>query len=130
MPKSRSASFPAREVILRHDTSETYRTVEEAIEKALKLFGDKLNVDPDEVLQVGDHVKIRSHWTSYGTIKRVVMRGRSKTRVRRYEIQLARSGHVMSADSRRVWKVVRVDVRERASRRPRPLPDLQRTHVI
>lgn len=80
---------PKGEIVIDHDTSETYRTVEEAIEKAIELFGDhKLNVDPDEVLAVGTEVVVSDFVTSYGTIEKAVMRGRSKTRVKRYRIKL------------------------------------------
>jgi len=93
---------PERREVFSHDTSECYRTVEEAITKAVDLFGDKLNVDPDEVLKVGDEVSVSDiGWNSTGIIDKVVMRGRSKTRVKRYEVRL-RHDRVLSFDSRRV----------------------------
>ena len=97
---------PKKQQVFSHDTSQCYRTVEEAIVKAMEVFGDKLNVDPDEILEVGDEVRTsEDSWNSFGTVQKVIMRGRSKIRVRRYEILLSRHQTLHSFDSRKVHKL-------------------------
>jgi hypothetical protein len=96
---------PSKNLVLEHDTSETDRTVEEAVVKAVELFGDKLNVDPDEVLQVGDYVRVSDFGEFYGTVSKVTMRKGSKTRVSKYHVKLSRNGNICTFPSRKVFKL-------------------------
>jgi hypothetical protein len=74
---------PKGEVILDHDTSETYRTVREAVREAVNLFG--INADPD-LIPIGATVRVYGLYRlTYGTVKSVKM---ESGRAQKYGVRL------------------------------------------
>lgn len=70
------------------------------VTQAIGVFGDALDVDPDEVFPVGSEVKVG---TLIGRVVGMSMRGRSR-RVKTYRVELYRTNTVQEIESRDVFK--------------------------
>lgn len=81
---------PKGEVVLSCDTSHT-TPLYSALEDAIRLFGDKIDLDPGELYAVGEYVRIIDFGSLYGTIVAVVMK--NKTTAKRYKVKL-RNDHI------------------------------------
>ncbi len=77
---------PQGRLVLDHDTSECYRTVREAVAKAIKLFGDEFDPDP-ELIPVDTQVRVFGFYRkAHGIVKSVKMH--SKTRAESYQVHI------------------------------------------
>lgn len=88
-------------VVFDYNTSETYCSLDDAIERALRVFGDKLDVNPEEEIEVGSTVKVtgNSRWATVIAVKR----DRSR-KVKEYVLRHANGYESPSPP----WKVKRV----------------------
>lgn len=89
---------PGGAEVFRCDTSET-TPIYIAITKAIEIFGSKLDLDPGELFEVGQNVRLVSYTPLYGTVVAVIMK--NKTQAKRYKVKL-RNGHVTDVQP---WEV-------------------------
>lgn len=76
---------PKGQQVLHCDTSHT-TPLYSALEDAVRLFGERIDLDPGELYEVGESVRVMDFGTLYGTIVAVEMK--NKTQAKRYKVKL------------------------------------------
>jgi hypothetical protein len=94
-----SVKDPAGKVVISYDTSET-TPVYMAVMEAKRLFGNKLDLDPGEIFEVGTAVRVVSNFNLAAHVVAIVMKG---AKVKHYDIKF-RNGHPSKAQP---WELQR-----------------------
>jgi hypothetical protein len=81
----------AGKIVIQYDTSET-TPVYMAVMEAKRLFGNKLDLDPGEIFEVGTPVRVVSNFNLAAHVVAIVMKGAKSKKIKHYDIQY-RNGH-------------------------------------